>query len=248
MKQNQRLSYRERLAFATTLALILITAGTCGACLDRFASPYEPRTPQEQHLGSVKIIVTCAVRDPKWVVSDDPNIDILLDMVAPDIEQTQMGTGGMVSSAHLLTNVHVVTCVEGKLKTIVVDTGNGIKHPASIDVLVPAHDIARLQLEAPLDVNIPPPTIGPTPDIGDRICYASAVPRWGYTCGTVQPSANVSQIIIGGAQIQHGNSGGLSYDNQGRLVGLIYALEKCEYDIPCLGAITNIQGYSWLAE
>lgn len=228
------------------LALVALALGaTCGACAgvtfsaDGQSPLAKPRTAHEQYLDSVRITVTCAVSPKDFVSTGDETADGLLHALL-DEEHKFGGTGVMTTNQRLLTNFHVVAC-EGPgstLRKIEVDTGDEKPLPATVEILLPHQDIARLLLEKPLDVTIPTVRIGPAPEIGDKICFAGAIPRYSFRCGTVQPSPK--GMIATDFKVEHGCSGSAASDSQGRLVGLVFATITCSDGEFCVGVVTPI--------
>jgi S1-C subfamily serine protease len=197
-----------------------------------------PRNPTIQYEHAARIEVTCSYRVPN----------------SPDDTELSMASGVFVSNKHVLTNDHVVTCTRGeddkdigRVTEIEVVLLDGTKHPAIVDVALPDRDIARVALSVPLENDIRSPGIGTNPVIGDRICFATAVPRYSYKCATVEPTSMVTRIQLSTVQAEHGNSGSAASDNSGRLVGLLRAFDICEFGIPCMGQITPITASdAWL--
>jgi hypothetical protein len=213
--------------YTAVLFALLFVACSCSLSLNT-----EPRRPAEQQFGAtIKITTVCYVVDP---VLGNVNMG------------GGMGTGVLVSDDLILTAYHVVDC--GILSSkIMVDPGDGVLREAYVEVLLPTRDITRLKL-APeaksLKEFMTPVTIAPRPQIGDKICMSTAVPRWGYFCGTVQPNKG-SGLYFFDRFTEFGNSGSGVYHN-GKLVGLLDILVKCQEKVPCLGGITPLQGYEWL--
>ena len=188
--------------------------------------------------------------------SGDEDVDEVLNALIPDDTELSMASGVFVSDRHVLTNAHVVTCSRGagdkdigRITSMEVVLLDGSKHPATIDVVLPGRDLARVTLAIKLESNIRPPGIGASPVIGDKICFATAVPRYSYKCATVEPSSMVARIQLSGIQPEHGNSGSSVSDRNGLLVGLLRALDMCEYGIPCMGQVTPITpADAWLVQ
>lgn len=220
------------MAFKLFLALFLLCS-----CSPAYAFSL-PRSPAIQYEHAARIEVTCSYRVPN----------------SPDDTELSLASGVFVSNKHVLTNDHVVTCTRGeddkdigRITGIEVVLLDGTKHPAVVDVVLPDRDIARVTLSIPLQSDIRSPGIGASPVIGDRICFATAMPRYSYKCATVEPSPSRERIQLSTVQPEHGNSGAAASDASGRLIGLLRALDMCEFGIPCMGQITPITASdAWL--
>ena len=238
------------MAFRVFFCLLLLSACTPAYSL------FLPRTPAVQYEHAARIEVICSYLSSLRVHTGDADADEILNALLPDEKELSMASGVFVSDRHVLTNAHAVTCTRGEkdkdigwITSMEVVLLDGSKHPATIDVLLPSRDLARVTLSIKLESDIRPPGIGTSPVIGDRICFATAVPRYSYKCATVEPSSKMDRIQLSGIQPEHGNSGASASDSSGRLIGLVRALDICEFGIPCMGQITPITASdAWLVQ
>lgn len=193
---------------------ILFSACSCNSI------PKEPtRTTVEQINAVVKISVMCG-------------------------ENRGGGSGVIVSEGKILTAYHVVECDGGVEPLVTIDPGDGIPRDAAVEIILPGRDIARLQLDVPtLDDFMTKVAIGPRPKVGDEVCIGTAIPRFSYHCGRVQPGD--TGMIYWDHMTEFGNSGSGAYHN-GKLIGLLDVLKYCQSGVPCVGGITPLQGYEWL--
>lgn len=212
----------ERLVFAFILTLLVITA-TCTSCisLGRGGS----RSATTQYGATVLISTTCKNA---------------LGMTT----LRGRGSGVVISAHHVLTAHHVVDC-GGDVAVLTIDPGNGAAYEATTELVMPVRDIARLELKVSLAKYSSPIKIGPRPEIGERVCESSAVPRWLYRCGEVQPNHTDSTYIYVGFMAEFGNSGSGVYVD-GKLVGLLSTAWFCQENYPCVGGVTPLQGLDWL--
>ena len=217
------------------LALAITAVATCGACGIMPAT----RTPQQQHNASVQITVFCMPVDE----DGHPRIDV--DSGLPTVSE-HFGSGTLVSAHEVLTAAHVPHCPEGDAEIMAVDVGDGAQHQASVDVLLPAADIARVHVEDDLGTWFTPLRVGPIPQVGDRVCAASAAPRNMYRCWTAQarradpgPSADID--LDGWTEF--GESGSGLFDDSGRLIGVVVSLTTCQEHLQCLGHATSVAAY-----
>ena len=176
---------------------------------------------------------------------------VLVQKVCPDGSKG-FGTGILVAPDRVLTATHVVKCEIVPGMPLYMDPTN-IKVSitktqtldAKIEVEVSGFDVSRLKLKdksfAPYFSEV---SVGPKPDIGERVCQVSAVPRSTYRCGEVQFSA-VDRILFG-HPVESGNSGSGVFDSKGRLVGIVTNLIRCQDGVICSGYGTSLASFEWL--
>jgi len=219
------MTYQQKLWFTLFLAFVFgsLVMATCISCIS-YAPPV--RSPVLQQNAGVKIRVKC-----------------------PD--GNYVGSGVIVGRDRLLTAEHVVSCSNKNLPSqILVDPGDGVPRNAVIEVLVPNADIARLLVDADLSEYNSPIVIGPRPQIGDTVCEVAGMPRWTYRCFTAQVwtrlTGEEADIYMDGMMVEFGNSGSGLYDAEGRLVGIVVRVARCQDSLPCSGRATSLQTRSWL--
>lgn len=248
--RNRPLLPEERSQFALVVLgfLVVMLAATCSACLTNAMLPKSAlRSANEQHIATVMLRTTCEVPQAQHVpTTGDSELDALLDkIVYPPKIEVYGGSGVLVSKNRALTNVHVITCDDGKVIGLEARAGDGepwIK--ASAEILLPEYDIARVRLASDaMAAYFTPIEIGPRPVVGERICMSTAVPLWTYRCAEVQPAT--PGFLPTSLFVVHGNSGSGSYVG-GKLVGLIRAVQYCEGGAACVGWVTPLQGWDWL--
>jgi hypothetical protein len=222
------MSYPQKLWFALTLNLLLFAAllMSCSSCAA--ATHMYRRDVIEQHNAAVKVETTCG-------------------------DSVHWGTGVIVSDEYVLTANHVVQCaiIPGiplyvPPDKITVDPGDGTKREVSLEMHFdgPERDVARLRtVGSSLEDFSSPVRIGAMPELGDKVCEASAVPRWTYRCGTVQVSDGYIRIEM---RVEHGNSGSALYNARGELVGIVVQLWLCEGNEFCGGRAAPLQAWPWL--
>lgn len=212
---------RERALFAILLFAVIALA-TCSSC---GGSSRHTRSVVEQHNATVLIAVECTDGDK--------------------ITKRGMGSGVVVSDRYILTARHVIDCPAGGTVNATIDIGDNTERPVTVDLTLPSRDIARLEIGVGQYLSgFERPTLGPRPEIGERACEASAVPRWLYRCGEVQPGTPNGYIRVG-LMAEFGNSGSAVYVD-GKLVGLLVGAWACQGDYPCMGGVTPLQGLDWL--
>ena len=187
-------------------------------------------------------------------------VDSTVDIGVLCGEHAQYGSGTVVSKDFVVTALHVVTCDGGESPVVILLTSGGEKHAAVVDLKLTQLDVARLALLVPLK-HSDMVAVGPRPVVGDRVCEASAEPRWTYRCFTVTtPKAAEAfggadqgvgpafheEILVDGS-VEHGNSGSALYDASGLLVGIVVSGGACE-QVTCVGGVAPLQGVSWLAQ
>ena len=238
MRPTPRMTSTERTHFALTLVALGMVAvvATC-SCAGSFA--LNARSPAQQHQSSVKITVYC------MPVTEDgePTIDAL----GLPIINGHYGSGTLLSAHEVLTAAHVQHCPEGNLEIMHVDPGDGKYHLATTDVLLPESDVARIHVDDDLGTWFEPVAIGPLPEIGDRLCAASAAPRSMYRCWTAQqPSSDADGGIGLDGNTEFGESGSAVFNAHGQLVGVLVALTRCQAGAQCLGHASSVTAYPWL--
>lgn len=126
---------------------------------------------------------------------------------------------------YLATNDHII----GPAKIIRIRMEDGRILPAEIIGRDPMTDLALVK--APID--LPVPTIGPEPKLGERVCAVGNQFGLGLsvTCGVVSATRRtgtgfnpIEDFIQTDAVINPGGSGGALVDGDGRLVGLVSAI------------------------
>lgn len=207
----------------TIAVLVLSVLATCASCASALM-PDRLRSPSAQWDASVLIQVSCI-----------PGI------------VTQYGSGVVVSKDRVLTAMHVVKCDMGLDPTVTIDPGDGTDRDATVEVLLPDDDIARLRVSADLSDYFHPVEIGPHPAAGERACWTALAPRPTLRCGTTQPESayEMSGIFVDGF-VEHGNSGSGMYDSRGRLVGIVVSTLTCQTGVYCLGRAVSLAGREWL--
>jgi hypothetical protein len=205
------------------IATIFTFLAACSSC----AHYGSRRSPIEQHNAVVMIRTTC-----------------------PD-GNTHRGSGVLVSEDRVLTANHVAQCdmLPGfglfadpvKLEVFLSDD---VSSAATVELVVPKADMARLKLEKAVPEFFSDIEIGPPPVVGDRVCEVSAVPRMLYRCGEAQVAR--SGRIAFGFMTEFGNSGSGIYNSDGQLVGIVTNLVRCQDGFPCAGYGSTLIGYSWL--
>jgi hypothetical protein len=251
--QDRPLSNRERLSVAMilTVAVLAVTLLTCGSCTGVTpisATVPAGRTARDQHNATVQFHKVCSVHVPAITAAEttgDANVDELINKFLGTVEDHEFaGTGVIVSADRALTNVHVATCTHGELSKLELRTG--ADRPwiqVTVEVLLPALDVARVKLESPVPEYFTPVQIGEAPELGETVCAANAWPRWSYKCGIVQPSPKGYFWVDMFAEF--GNSGsGVYY--RGKLVGLLFAAQPCQDGVPCVAWVSPIADYAWL--
>ena len=209
------------------LLLLLMTACTSCAVFPSVVG----QTPREQHNAMVLIKKTCA------------NGAIGL------------GTGLMVSEDRVLTARHVIQCeilpgVPVYQEPERVDVYGSPEDFAEAEVeleLNEKYDIARLKLvNKNLAKFFTPVRVAPMPEVGEKICEVSAVPRPTYRCGEAQ-NPLYGKLMIG-FPIERGNSGSAVFNDRGELVGIVTNQIMCERGSTgiCGGFGTPMIGFSWL--
>lgn len=145
----------------------------------------------------------------------------------------QTGSGFVAAPDRILTNAHVVAGISEP----VVNTRDGRALPARVVHFDASHDLAVLAVE---DLGLEPVAVGEDLSIGDRATFMG-FPAGGpfQAKGAVVQSlravsvqniygadASPLQIYQLGADVQQGNSGGPLLDDEGRLVGVVFAKAK----------------------
>jgi S1-C subfamily serine protease len=216
----------QKLWSAAVLNLVLI-ASLLVSCVSCATVPHGTRSVAQQHNAAVRIKVFCG-------------------------DSGHYGTGVIVSKHHILTAHHVAQCeimpgvpIYVTPDKVVIDPGDNVEREATVELTLGdgIQDIARLKTEENLSAFMSPITVGPAPAIGDKVCEASAVPRWTYRCGTAQDSDGYIRMEM---RTEHGNSGSGLYDAQGRLIGIVVQLWVCEANEFCGGKAAPIQDLRYL--
>lgn len=216
----------ERFKFVGVLAVIaLVTAmvSTCASCAPHTTSSYGRSAP-EMHQSTVTIRTVCS-------------------------NGVFAGSGVMVSPTRILTAGHVVRCQISETSfepplAIGVDGGDDEFHFATLDSadFQEGVDVAALTVDG-MRKYFTPVTIGPQPDIGERVCASTGrKPRYAIKCGTVQPrtTADDTGTTRFDGIIEGGNSGSGLYDSRGRLVGIVTFYFKCSNGQTCGGGATPL--------
>lgn len=223
----------------TVLAFLLVSCSGCHPWNN--ATVY--RSPNAQVGATVKVVTYCRVPD-----ADAEIIEEMLGVDAYDYEPFGQGSGVIVSPDRMLTAFHVVECEDGSKPRVKVDPGDKTLRDATVEIIVPGNDVARLKLvnaDEELSEYYTPVTIGPRPKLGDKLCMTSAVPRLGYHCGTMQPDRDGVGLFQWDYFTEFGNSGSAVYKD-GKLVGLLHALSFCQGRVQCVGHIVPLQDFPWL--
>lgn len=209
---------------------LLLALAACTSC-GHFSSY---RSAVQQHNAMVRINATC-----------------------PD--GSFRGSGVMVSPQHVLTAEHVATCellpampeiginhaVTMPALKLTIWVTDEVSVEAEIEATAsPGADLARLKMARSMPDVFSPVRLGPPPQIGDRICEASAVPRSTYRCGEAQESPT-GHIGLG-FMVENGNSGSGIYNAKGELIGITTMLIYCQNRLLCAGIGTALAGYAWM--
>ena len=229
------------------LAAVGITLLTCCVGVEPAKSMvFVGRTARDQHIAAVQFHKVCSIHTPALTESTgDSTLDDTINKFLGTVEDHEFaGSGVLVSTDRALTNVHVATCKEGELSKLELRTGDDQPWiSVNVEVLLPAIDVARVQLSKPLTAYFTPVELAASPEIGARVCASTAWPRWSYKCGTVQPAPH--GLIWVDMYAEFGNSGSGVY-HDGKLIGLVAAAQPCQDGIPCVAWVAPVSDYAWL--
>lgn len=234
-QQPERLTLRQRIRFAAVLSgiLLIALAATCGSCAGATYLRPATRTAAEQHNAAVDIEVACGTLDENLAVVS---------------VSEHVGSGVVVGKHEILTAEHVAHCSENEVMAMFVDPGDGELHAATVDIILPYSDIARIHVEDDLSHWLTPISIGPMPKVGDRVCEAASNPRETYRCLTAQmprPGTKDGDIQLDG-YLEFGNSGAPLSNDRGQLVGIVVMLSTCQAGAQCVGYASSLAGREWL--
>lgn len=205
--QNHPWSWGLLAGLAVWLVAIVATCSSCAPSQMRTQAG-TPRAPQQQLSSAYDVTVICVLADGSGTVSG--------------------GSAVMIDTHHLLTALHVVTCDNGGVPIVTVNTEKGARLATFVQREWKDKDIAQLytRFELPgADAKL-----GALPAIGTGVCAHHGSPTFGAACGEVsslRPTTPEADIIVTAA-IRPGNSGGGLYDSDGVLVGIVTVWIQCE--------------------
>lgn len=199
------------------------------------------RTARRKAAALAAILVAMAVAGPRPGMAASFSTDVMASVVSllPDWPGSSGGGSGsdgrpenpegtavaVLPGGYLATNVHVI----GRAETIRIRLEDGRIMPAEIVGRDPLTDIALVK--APMD--LPVPSVGPEPGLGDRVCAIGNQFGLGLsvTCGVVSALHRtgtgfnpIEDFIQTDAVVNPGGSGGALVDGDGRMVGLVSAI------------------------
>lgn len=236
---DRPITRRERLALAGVLCVLMATMVTCASCVADLTLPALGVTAPQQHHLTARINTICM----------EPGEGDALEM------RGYRGSGVVVSSNQVLTAAHVAQCGSPSLgitwaPTKMTVTVDGVEHEATLEVVLPGDDLARIVTRDSWAFGMTAPvTIGPAPRVGDQACQSAAYPRWNYRCGEVQPTnpsypGQAPRVTIS-MHTEFGNSGsGVWVD--GRLVGILVTAQPCQDESLCEGGVSLLATHRWL--
>lgn len=246
---DRPLTRRDRfnLALVLTAISMLGLAATCGACLNSLQLPAPTRSFAEQHAAAILFRHTCVVEKPLTAATGDIDVDTLLATILGEKEEhVFMGSGVLVSEDRALTNAHVVQCPDGKgkHKTLEASADGYTWISATIEIMLPERDVARVMIAGNLEKWFTPVSmVEAKPGLGEELCADTMWPRANLKCERVQPSP-ISDLYTFGF-VEYGNSGSAVYWH-GKLVGLISAALFCQSSFPCEGLVEQVWDLPWL--
>lgn len=180
--------------------------------------PATTRSHLWQETAIVEVQVSCTEHDP-FATDDSPNN--FNDIVWSE----KSGSGVILDERHVLTANHVTSCPV--IPEVRLGLANGTVRQAMVEKESYDKDVSELVLASTdnFGFGIAPPSIVPSPAIGEPLCLASSLPTRGWSCG------NIEEIKDGrvrfGAISKHGNSGSAVYDVEGHLIGIMTDIVKC---------------------
>jgi S1-C subfamily serine protease len=203
--------------------------------------------------GVVWLLILCsglaACVEPPAEPLEDPAADAILELETPELaaaslerraqqitvrirslgcEQLGLGSGFVLPGGVVVTNRHVLV----QPLQVTVNTWDGISLAADVSGVAIDSDLAILQLESSAGLEVAELRSEPI-DAGERI-HAIGYPDGGpvtVSSGTVLGTVDGSllgepaDVIRIDATIRQGNSGGPLLDDDGRVVGVVFALE-----------------------
>lgn len=214
----------ERFKFAMVLAvaaLAMAVASTCTSC-QRGVQPVPMSAPQPVTRTAVQAhqaAVTIRTRCPG----------------APEGLGYGYGSGVLIDKTRVLTAAHVITCQLGPnfilpAETIEVSGEGQNWFTAHVDASLIEKDVAALSV-AGVEKYHSPVEVAAPPGLGDRVCaYSGLKPYYAIKCGAVQPFRHRPDAnILFDSVIEPGMSGSGTYDDKGRLVGVLVELRTCTW-------------------
>ncbi len=184
----------------------------------------------ESRIAPVDIVSDIALSDE---VKKSIASTVRIDGIAPSCSAAMTGTGFVVSNEHVLTNAHVVAGMEEPVISI---SGTNIQLGGKIVAMDRKVDIAVIYVPG---LNAKPLTfIGPptTKEIG----FVTGYPNGGSLTTTTVSIASefeaigtdidgkgevIREVIVFGGKISPGNSGGPLFNQQGQVLGLVFAAD-----------------------
>lgn len=211
----------------------------------------------EKSLALAALIVTaCSCAGQQYVDSVTAReyahaIQLEVACLTPEGPSGAGGSGTIISSRHILTAWHVVTCgFRGEPTLIVATDVYGRQYELEVDKVLEKVDSVRLVVVGSTHPFRTWAWLGRPPKIGQKICMATAVPIRGRFCGEVQPPdlGMLRWSSVANTPFP-GNSGSGLYDTSGRLVGMVTMSERCGQYMPwdkCGGRGWTIEDFSKL--
>jgi S1-C subfamily serine protease len=202
-------------------ALLYLVAATVVLSVGCVPLRQVPRTTRGQYEAAVRIDVVCITEKGGYMAG---------------------GSGVIVDSRHVLTAAHVAA--DDGFCAFDVTAFDGSRRSMYVKTRLPGVDLASLEISTGVEpFTLPDMAFGPRPDIGERVCAATALPRFSHKCGEVEPyekpPGDISLMMI----VDHGNSGSGLYDERGQLIGIVIALVQCSNGQYCEGRAASLEGH-----
>jgi S1-C subfamily serine protease len=200
----------------SALAVVLALVAGCVAP----PPPASPSTPVDEELPDPPTpAVTSLARQAQ---------EVTVRIRALGCEQLGIGSGFVLPGGVVVTNRHVV----GEPREITINTWDGRRFDADVTGIALDSDLAILRLDD--DVDLPVAELRTTPvERGEPVVVVGYPEGGPATVTTGRVVGLVSGELLGepadviriDAEIRPGNSGGPVLDEQGRVIGIVFALE-----------------------